>query len=200
MSTPAFEAFLEQFHSKGRLHAEGYMAAHFAGLTDVEQDQAEAMLVQAALGGDGTAIAGLNLLGGDRANRALSKVEQGVERLSTVGVQAAAALLALRKDANNLQKLLSAIESSDPQVSWLALRVFPGTIAFERQERLAIARVLGKVVLNEPDMVRRHMAAKTLLQALGVNEGKGEYAELVRQLSGDSRAVRDSALQKLIGP
>ena len=192
MSSASFENFQRQLHSTGRSHGEGYSSTYFVGMSEEEQSKAVALLRQAALGGDATAIDGLRYLVNAQTTEALREV---VSRsvVDVMTVKAAAALYERNGDEYMVGLILNGVGSSDRFVSWHSLQSLPDNELDSPGMTKKASEVLSSFVLQEDDLVRRHMAAKKLLKFLGLSNDP-RHREIVLGLANESLQIRRSTL------
>ena len=192
MSSASFENFQRQLHSTGRSHGEGYSSTYFVGMSEEEQSKAVALLRQAALGGDATAIDGLRYLVNAQTTEALREV---VSRsvVDVMTIKAAAALYERNGDEYMVGLILNGVGSSDRFVSWHSLQSLPDNELDSPGMTKKASEVLSSFVLQEDDLVRRHMAAKKLLKFLGLSNDP-RHREIVLGLANESLQIRRSTL------
>ena len=192
MSSASFENFQRQLHSTGRSHGEGYSSTYFVGMSEEEQSKAVALLRHAALGGDATAIDGLRYLVNAQTTEALREV---VSRsvVDVMTVKEAAALYERNGDEYMVGLILNGVGSSDRFVSWHSLQSLPDNELDSPGMTKKASEVLSSFVLQEDDLVRRHMAAKKLLKFLGLSNDP-RHREIVLGLANESLQIRRSTL------
>lgn len=192
MSSASFENFQRQLHSPGRSHGEGYSSTYFVGMSEEEQSKAVALLRHAALGGDATAIDGLRYLVNAQTTEALREV---VSRsvVDVMTVKAAAALYERNGDEYMVGLILNGVGSNDRFVSWHSLQSLPDNELDSPGMTKKASEVLSSFVLQEDDLVRRHMAAKKLLKFLGLSNDP-RHREIVLGLANESLQIRRSTL------
>ena len=192
MSSASFENFQRQLHSTGRSHGEGYSSTYFVGMSEEEQSKAVALLRHAALGGDATAIDGLRYLVNAQTTEALREV---VSRsvVDVMTVKAAAALYERNGDEYMVGLILNGVGSNARFVSWHSLQSLPDNELDSPGMTKKASEVLSSFVLQEDDLVRRHMAAKKLLKFLGLSNDP-RHREIVLGLANESLQIRRSTL------
>ena len=192
MSSASFENFQRQLHSTGRSHGEGYSSTYFVGMSEEEQSKAVALLRHAALGGDATAIDGLRYLVNAQTTEALREV---VSRsvVDVMTAKAAAALYERNGDEYMVGLILNGVGSNDRFVSWHSLQSLPDNELDSPGMTKKASEVLSSFVLQEDDLVRRHMAAKKLLKFLGLSNDP-RHREIVLGLANESLQIRRSTL------
>jgi hypothetical protein len=196
MATATFDRFLKQLHATGSEKGDGFDPSHFDGLSPDERPEVARLLREALLRGDDTAAGGLILLDPEEAGPALEDALHKMQAHPWVSLAAARELWNLTGESRYQDVMIATLENPNELLRQSALVALENT---PHDDRLMAA--LESLVRDDPDDTIRFLAAKHLLYGLGLitdlHETNHPYRQMVRDLSDESKEVREKALAEL---
>jgi hypothetical protein len=196
MGTATFNHFLRQLNAQGREKLDGFDNSHFRGLSSDERLEVARLLREALLRGDSTAAAGLVLLNREEARQPLEEALQKMKGDPWVSIAIAEQLWDLTRESRYQDIMIATLE--DPS-EVLRQRALVGLKNTPHNERLMAA--LELLVINDRDGTIRFLAASNLLYGLGlirdIYDTDHPYKQIVRDLHGESKEIREKTLAEL---
>lgn len=196
MSSRTFDRFLKQLYAEGGEKADGFDLSHFDGLTLDERLEAARLLRDALLRGDDTAAHGLVLLDPQAARATLEETLQKYSEDAYGSLTLAGELWSLTRDLRYQDLMIACLKHPNSTIRLRALVMLRDTPHGDK-----LMSELQSLVMDDPDETIRFWAAIHLLYGFGLitdfHKREHPYKQIVRDLSDESREVRQKALAEL---
>lgn len=193
--TASWPHFLDQYNAQGPEKAEGYTAAHFAGLDPGEQLKAAELLRAEIEGSPSAACNGLVLLGGPFAEKALLRFvrERGDEPIDNVD-HVYYALWKLTGDPGWREEMIAAYP-----LAWDIARAGFVLRLCEEPPSAASEAFLERCAAEDSEPSARSLAGQELMKLHAPGATPEERAAMIAVFLGDDAAARDGLVRRLVG-